>query len=75
VRTGIGLLTGIAVEDHATALRVSERCLGKGVLMRALPDAVLHVSPPFVVTEEDIRLLAEVLAEALDEEAAAPAAA
>jgi adenosylmethionine-8-amino-7-oxononanoate aminotransferase len=75
VRTGIGLLTGILVEDHPTALRVSERCLGKGVLMRALPDAVLHVSPPFVVTEEDIRFLADVLAESLDEEAAAAAAA
>jgi adenosylmethionine-8-amino-7-oxononanoate aminotransferase len=75
VRTGIGLLTGIVVADHPTALRVSERCLGKGVLMRALPDAVLHVSPPFVVTEDDIRLLAEALAEALDEEAASAAAA
>jgi adenosylmethionine-8-amino-7-oxononanoate aminotransferase len=75
VRTGIGFLTGILVEDHATALRVSERCLDKGVLMRALPDAVLHVSPPLVVTEDDIRLIAEALAEALAEEAAAAAAA
>jgi adenosylmethionine-8-amino-7-oxononanoate aminotransferase len=75
VRTGIGLLTGIVVADHPTALRVSERCLDKGVLMRALPDAVLHVSPPFVVTEDDIRLLAEALAEALDEDAASAAAA
>jgi adenosylmethionine-8-amino-7-oxononanoate aminotransferase len=75
VRTGIGLLTGIVVDDHTTALRVSERCLDKGVLMRALPDAVLHVSPPFVVTEDDIRFLAAVLAEALDEEGTAAAAA
>jgi adenosylmethionine-8-amino-7-oxononanoate aminotransferase len=68
VRTGIGLLTGIVLVDHVTALRVSDRCLGKGVLMRALPDGVLHISPPFVITEDEIRFLAEVLAEALDEE-------
>ena len=68
VRTGIGLLTGIVLVDHVTALRVSDRCLDKGVLMRALPDGVLHVSPPFVITEDEIRFLAEVLAQALDEE-------
>lgn len=68
VRTGIGLLTGIVLVDHVTALRVSDRCLRKGVLMRALPDGVLHISPPFVITEDEIRFLAEVLAESLDEE-------
>jgi adenosylmethionine-8-amino-7-oxononanoate aminotransferase len=68
VRTGIGLLTGIVLVDHVTALRVSDRCLAKGVLMRALPDGVLHVSPPFVITEDEVRFLAGVIAESLDEE-------
>lgn len=68
VRTGVGLLTGIVLTDHLFALRVSDRCIEKGVLMRALPDGVLHVSPPFVVTEDDIRFLAEVIAQSLDEE-------
>ena len=75
VRTGIGLLTGIVLHDPAVAGRVAGRCLEKGVLGRTLPDGVLHVSPPFVITEEDIGFLAEAIAEALDEEAAAAVAA
>ena len=39
-------------------------------MIRPLPDGVLGISPPFVITEEDIAFLAEVVAEALDEEAA-----
>jgi adenosylmethionine-8-amino-7-oxononanoate aminotransferase len=70
VRTGIGLLTGIVLEDVAAAGPVASSCLDRGVLMRSLPDGVLHVSPPFVITEDDIAFLAGVLREALDEEAA-----
>jgi adenosylmethionine-8-amino-7-oxononanoate aminotransferase len=71
VRTGIGLLTGVALRDHPTAVSVMERCLAKGVMIRPLPDGVLGISPPFVVTEDDIAFLAEVIAAALDDEARA----
>lgn len=67
VRSGIGLLAGIVLPDAATAQQLASRCLEKGVLGRTLPDGVLHVSPPFVVTEEDIAFLVEVVADALDE--------
>ncbi len=71
VRAGIGLLAGIALRDHPTAVSVVERCLAKGVMIRPLPDGVLGISPPFVITEEDIAFLAEVIAAALDDEARA----
>ena len=72
VRAGIGLLAGIPLTDHPTAVSVMERCLDKGLMIRPLPDGVLGISPPFVITEEDIGFLVGVVAEALDEEAASP---
>jgi putrescine---pyruvate transaminase len=65
VRTGIGLLAGIQIEPTA-APRVAAGCLERGVIGRLLPDGVLHVSPPFVVTEDDLALLADVIAQSLD---------
>ena len=38
---------------------------------RTLPDGVIHIAPPFVVTEDDLAMLARVIAEALDDEAGA----
>jgi len=70
VRTGIGLLAGVVLHDPAAAVRAANACLDRGVLTRSLPDGVLHISPPFVITEEDIAFLAEVVGEALDEVAA-----
>ena len=68
VRAGIGLLAGIQLRGHTTAVSVMERCLAKGVMIRPLPDGVLGISPPFVITEDDIAFLAEVIAAALDDE-------
>ena len=66
VRTGIGLLGGVQLHDPAVAQRVAAGMLERGVLGRTLPDGVIHVSPPFVVTEDDLRFLAETLGEALE---------
>jgi putrescine aminotransferase len=66
VRSGIGLLTGIELHDATVAAEVAQICVGDGVLMRVLPPATLHISPPFVISEEDIDMLAEVIGGALD---------
>lgn len=78
VRTA-GLLAGVeiaegvraqatgAVEQITTAMRE------RGVLVRALVGRSLQISPPFIITESEIELLARTLVEALD--VVAPAAA
>ena len=70
VRAGIGLMGGVHLHDAAAAQRVANGMLARGVIGRCLPDGVLHVAPPFVVTEEDLAMLAGVIGDALDEEAA-----
>ena len=70
VRTGIGLLAGIQLHDAAVAQRVASGMLARGVIGRTLPDGVIHVAPPFVVGEDDLAMLAEVVADALDDETA-----
>jgi adenosylmethionine-8-amino-7-oxononanoate aminotransferase len=66
VRSGIGLLTAIELHDRAFAARVAERCVEHGVLGRQLNDGSLHISPPFVISENQIAMLAAVIANALD---------
>jgi adenosylmethionine-8-amino-7-oxononanoate aminotransferase len=66
VRSGIGLLTAVQLHDGALAARVAGRCVDNGVLGRQLADGSLHISPPFIITEDEIKTLAEVIGEALD---------
>jgi adenosylmethionine-8-amino-7-oxononanoate aminotransferase len=77
----IGLLAG--VELHPDALerdpllveKVVVAARERGVLVRNLLGRTLQISPPFVITAEELGLLASVLAEALDDAGAAQAAA
>jgi putrescine---pyruvate transaminase len=66
VRCGIGLLGAVQLHDSATAAQVAARMLDNGVLGRQLGDGSLHISPPFIITEEEIATLASVISEALD---------
>jgi adenosylmethionine-8-amino-7-oxononanoate aminotransferase len=66
VRVGIGLLAAIELHDPSISEDVARRCVEAGVLTRTIAGGALHVSPPFVVTESDLDLLANVLGEALD---------
>lgn len=72
VRGGVGLLAGVQCSDAGIAERVAASCLERGVLIRVITDGTLQISPPFVIDEGDIDLIADVLGEAL---AGAPAAA
>jgi putrescine---pyruvate transaminase len=64
VRT-IGLLGGVEIAGDL-ADRVADEALQRGVIVRALRGAVLQISPPFVVTEEQLDTIARVIGESLD---------
>jgi len=76
VRT-IGLLAGVelAAEARSTvpdlAEQVTRRAREHGVLVRNLVGHSLQISPPFVITREEIGHLADVLRSSLDETATA----
>ena len=70
VRSGIGLLTAVQLHDSAAAARVAGYCVDHGILGRQLNDGALHISPPFIITEEEIGRMAEVIAGGLEAEAA-----
>jgi adenosylmethionine-8-amino-7-oxononanoate aminotransferase len=66
VRTGIGLLAGVNLVPEVSADVITRVCLEAGVLLRALPDNTLQVSPPFVVESGDLWRIAGAIAVALD---------
>jgi putrescine aminotransferase len=64
VRT-IGLLGGVELALDGLADRVAEEALRRGVIVRALRGTVLQISPPFVISEEQLRTIADVIGESL----------
>ncbi len=64
VRT-IGLLGGVELTLEGLADRVAEEALRRGVLVRALRGEALQISPPFVVSEQQLRTIADVIGESL----------
>jgi putrescine---pyruvate transaminase len=72
VRTGAGLLAGIELSaaareaDPGLGARVVAAARERGVITRLLRGVALQVSPPFVISTEELRQLAEVLTAALD---------
>lgn len=66
VRAGVGLLAAVELHDRALGAQVAELMVENGVLGRQLDDGSLHISPPFVITEQEIATVAEVIADALD---------
>ena len=64
VRT-IGLLGAVEL-DAEIADRVAAETLERGVITRALRGVALQISPPFVITEQQLGTLAAVIAESVD---------
>jgi putrescine---pyruvate transaminase len=64
VRT-IGLLGAVEL-DSEVADRVAAETLDRGVITRALRGVALQISPPFVITEEQLGTVATVIRESLD---------
>jgi putrescine aminotransferase len=71
IRAGTGALAAVAFTPDALAaapdlvFRVFAACKERGVIVRPLGDAVA-LSPPLVITDDEVRLAADVIAQALD---------
>jgi adenosylmethionine-8-amino-7-oxononanoate aminotransferase len=66
VRTGVGLLGAVEISDPAKLQTVIDAAYERGVLVRGIRGVALQVSPPFVITEDEIATTARVFGEALD---------
>lgn len=70
VRTGVGLLTAVDFTPEALSAGTPAKVLGglreRGVLTRMMASGAIQVSPPFVVDDADLDLLAAALRESLD---------
>jgi adenosylmethionine-8-amino-7-oxononanoate aminotransferase len=72
VRAGTGLLAAVEIAEGARAAdpRIGQRLVvdirERGVITRLLRGVALQVSPPFVITEEEITKIADVFRDALD---------
>jgi putrescine aminotransferase len=82
VRAGLGLLAAVEFDADARAAdpglvdRIVHACRDHGVLTRGLAGRALQISPPYVITEAELRSAAAGIAAAIDTVAAAsPAAA
>lgn len=71
VRSGVGLLAAVAIDPEAVAAdpsippRLIAGLRERGVLSRMLADGGLQVSPPFVVTREELQFLGTAIDETL----------
>jgi putrescine aminotransferase len=66
VRTGVGLLGGVELADPSKLQAVIDAAYTRGVVVRGIRGVALQVSPPFVITEDEIATVAGVFGEALD---------
>jgi 4-aminobutyrate aminotransferase len=68
---GLGLMIGIELATHEAADRVSNRCWEKGLLVLECGKKAIRMSPPLVVTREQVDVAVRVFAEACREVTAA----
>jgi putrescine---pyruvate transaminase len=66
VRTGVGLLGAVELADPSKLQAVIDAAYERGVLVRGIRGIALQVSPPFVITEDEIAETAQVFGDALD---------
>jgi putrescine aminotransferase len=77
VRTGVGLLGAVEISaaarerDPGLAPRLVAAIRDRGVITRLLRGMALQVSPPFVITEDELGQISDVFRAALDEASAA----
>ena len=52
---GRGLWAGVDIDPaHGTGREISERLLGRGVLVKDTHGSTIRLAPPLVITEEDL---------------------
>jgi putrescine---pyruvate transaminase len=65
VRAGLGLLAAVELADPSKVDALIDEARARGVLLRGLRGVAVQISPPFVITEDEIATLARVLGESL----------
>ena len=63
---GVGLLGAVELADPSKLQAVIDAAYERGVLVRGIRGVALQVSPPFVITEDEIATTARVFGDALD---------
>ena len=63
-----GLLAGIELTDAASAESIADRAIDEGVILRALRGNIVQISPPFIITREELDHVADVIERLLDED-------
>jgi putrescine aminotransferase len=66
VRSGLGLLAAVELAEPEKVVWVVDEARARGVLLRTLRGVALQISPPFVISEDEIATLARVIGESLD---------
>jgi adenosylmethionine-8-amino-7-oxononanoate aminotransferase len=66
VRSGVGLLGAVELADPSKLQAVIDAAYERGVLVRGIRGVALQVSPPFVITEDELVQTAQVFGEALE---------
>ncbi len=66
LRGGIGLIAGVELDGAVDGDAFQRACLDRGVLVRILGGNIVQVSPPFVITEAELREIPDAIADALD---------
>ena len=66
VRAGAAFMAGMQLRDDVSGDAVAEACTEAGVLIRTIHDNTLQICPPFVTTEDEVALIAQTIAQALD---------
>ncbi|NKX52597.1 aspartate aminotransferase family protein, partial [Arthrobacter deserti] len=67
IRSGVGFLAGVQLVPEADAEAVANSCIDDGgVVVRPLRGNTLQISPPFIVSDEDVELIARTIGQTLD---------
>ncbi len=66
VRAGAAFMAGVQLRDDVSGDAVAEACTEAGVLIRTIHNNTLQICPPFVTTEDEVALIAQTIAQALD---------
>lgn len=66
VRAGAAFMAGIQLHAEVSGEAVAEACTEAGVLIRTIHANTLQICPPFVTSEDEVSMIAEVLTGALD---------
>lgn len=67
VRAGVGAVAAVQLTDHALAAPLVHALRRQAVSTRAVGAGAIQVSPAFVMTDDEVRLLADGIATALDD--------